>query len=58
MSMHFPSDIIFGAYLGAVIPILLYKNIYMHKLSKYKRDDLANYSQFLKLIYWRIFIWD
>ena len=56
MSMHFPSDIIFGAYLGSVIPILLYKKIYMHKFNKYRRDDLANFSQFLKLIYWRVFI--
>ena len=56
MSMHFPSDIFFGAYLGAVIPILLYKNYYKSKIEKYDDKKLACFNNFIKLIYWRIFI--
>ena len=56
MSMHFPSDILFGAYLGSLIPILLYKLYYESKMDKYKRDNMISFSQFAKLTYWRIFI--
>ena len=28
MTMHFPSDIIFGAYFGAIIPIILHQKIF------------------------------
>ena len=34
MTMHFPSDIFFGAYLGAIVPILLYQNIFYKKISE------------------------
>ena len=56
MSMHFPSDILFGAYLGSLIPILLYKLYYESKMDKYKGDNMISFSQFAKLTYWRIFI--
>ena len=56
MSMHFPSDILFGAYLGSLIPILLYKLYYETKMDKYKGDNMISFSQFAKLTYWRIFI--
>jgi len=56
MSMHFPSDILFGAYLGSLIPILLYKLYYETKMQKYKGDNTVSFSQFIKLTYWRIFI--
>ena len=56
MSMHFPSDILFGAYLGSLVPILLYKLHYEIKMEKYKGDEMVSFIQFLKLTYWRMFI--
>jgi membrane-associated phospholipid phosphatase len=56
MSMHFPSDILFGAYLGSLIPILLYKLYYETKMDKYNGNKMVSFSQFAKLTYWRIFI--
>ena len=49
MSMHFPSDILFGAYLGSLIPILLYKLYYETKMEKYRYDRMVSFSQFAKL---------
>jgi membrane-associated phospholipid phosphatase len=56
MSMHFPSDILFGAYLGSLVPILLYKLHYEIMMDKYKDDKMVSFAQFVKLTYWRIFI--
>ena len=55
MSMHFPSDIFFGAYLGAVIPVFLY-NFYKPKIDSFDSKNLVSFNDFIKLIYWRIFI--
>ena len=32
MSMHFPSDLIAGAYVGSIVPYLLYKSIFMERI--------------------------
>ena len=56
MTMHFPSDIFFGAYLGSIIPILLYKKIFEKKIKFFKQSGVTSLYSFLKLIYWRIFI--
>ena len=56
MSMHFPSDIFFGAYLGALVPIFLYKVHYKSLIMVYDNDKLVNSREFIKLLYWRIFI--
>ena len=56
MTMHFPSDIFFGAYLGSIIPILLYKKIFEKKIKLFKQSGVTSLYSFLKLIYWRIFI--
>ena len=56
MSMHFPSDILFGAYLGSLIPILLYKLHYKTKIENYKGEKMVSFIQFVKLTYWRMFI--
>ena len=55
MSMHFPSDIFFGAYIGAVIPVFLY-NFYKPKIDSFDSKNLVSFNDFIKLIYWRIFI--
>ena len=56
MSMHFPSDIFFGAYLGSLVPIFLYKMYYESVIMVYDNDKLVNSREFIKLLYWRIFI--
>jgi len=56
MSMHFPSDILFGAYLGSLIPILLYKLYYKTKIENYNGEKMVSFIQFVKLTYWRMFI--
>ena len=56
MTMHFPSDILFGAYLGAIVPIFLYKNVYYKKIKLYQRYGVTSLYHFSKLMYWRLFI--
>ena len=56
MSMHFPSDIIFGAYLGAIVPIILYDSFFKERIRKYDVNKIASFSEFLRLFYWRLFI--
>ena len=38
MSMHFPSDLIAGAYIGSIVPFLLYKYIYMEEIESLKKN--------------------
>ena len=47
MSMHFPSDILFGAYLGSLIPILLYK-LYTKIKKNFNFEILARVPPFCK----------
>ena len=56
MSMHFPSDLIAGAYLGSVVPILFYDKIFKKKIEKIKKKHKFIFTDLLKLMYWRIFI--
>ena len=56
MSMHFPSDLIAGAYLGSVVPILFYDKIFKKKIEKIKKKHGFSFSDILKLMYLRIFI--
>ena len=56
MSMHFPSDLVAGAYLGSIIPILFYNKIFKKKLEKIKKKHKFSLSDLLRLMYWRIFI--
>ena len=43
MTMHFPSDIFFGAYFGAIVPIILYKNIFYAKIKFYERSNVTKF---------------
>ena len=56
MSMHFPSDIIFGAYLGSIIPILVFKLYFYKKFQEINDKYLLSFKDFLNLFYWRIFL--
>ena len=49
MTMHFPSDIFFGAYLGAIVPIILYKNIFSKKIKLYEKSGVNKFIQFFKI---------
>ena len=46
MSMHFPSDLVAGAYLGSIIPVLFYDKIFKKKIEKIKKNII-----FLLLIF-------
>ena len=37
MSMHFPSDLVAGAYLGSITPIILYNHLYREKVENIKK---------------------
>ncbi len=56
MSMHFPSDLIAGAYLGSVVPLILYEKIYREKIETIKKKHNIKFKDLIKLLYWRIFI--
>ena len=56
MSMHFPSDIIFGAYVGSFIPIILYKLYFQKSFDRVELRNTTKFQNFLKLLYWRISI--
>ena len=56
MTMHFPSDIFFGAYLGTIVPIILYQKIFSKKIKLSEQSGVVNLYYFSKLVYWRIFI--
>jgi len=56
MSMHFPSDLIAGAYLGSIVPIIIYNNFYREEVEKIKKRYNVNLKDLFRLMYWRIFI--
>ena len=56
MSMHFPSDLIAGAYLGSIVPIILYNNFYREEVEKIKKRYNFKFKDLFRLMYWRIFI--
>ncbi len=56
MSMHFPSDLIFGGYIGVIIPLVVYKISFESKFKKINKNNLFDFRSFLKLLYLRIFL--
>ena len=56
MSMHFPSDLVAGAYLGSIIPVLFYDKFFKKKIEKIKKKHNFSFIDLFKLMYWRIFI--
>ena len=51
MSMHFPSDLILGAYVGVFIPTLIFKIYFFEKISSFNKDNIFTFSSLFKLIY-------
>ena len=56
MSMHFPSDLIFGAYIGSLTPILIFDWFYKDKIEKILKSNKISLSDLGKLMYNRMFI--
>ncbi len=56
MSMHFPSDIVAGAYLGSLVPIILYNLSFKYKIEKIKKKHDFFFKDLVRLMYWRMFI--
>ncbi len=56
MSMHFPSDLIVGAYLGSIVPILFYDKIFKERIEKIKKKHKFSLIELVKLMYWRTLI--
>ncbi len=56
MSMHFPSDLIAGAYLGSIIPVFLYNCFYRKEIEKIKNKYDVFLTDIVKLLYWRFYI--
>ena len=46
----------FGAYLGTIVPIILYQKIFSKKIKLSEQSGVVNLYYFSKLVYWRIFI--
>lgn len=53
MSMHFPSDLILGAYIGMFFPLAIFVLFFQEKLNNYKKEKNFNFRLFMKLIYLR-----
>lgn len=56
MSMHFPSDLIFGAYLGCFVPIIVFKLYFMDKIEKIISSNDILISDLFRIMYYRVFI--
>ena len=56
MSMHFPSDLILGAYLGAIFPIILYINIYKRKFIEIDVKKIIKIKTFCKFLWYKIYV--
>lgn len=55
MSMHFPSDLILGAYIGLLFPVVLHKIFFFDKL-KLLNSNILGLNSYFKLILFRFFI--
>jgi len=51
MSMHFPSDLILGAYIGVFVPTLIFKIYFFEKIRSFNKDNIFTFSSLFKLIY-------
>ena len=56
MSMHFPSDLIFGAYVGSFVPIIVFKLYFMNKIGKIISSNDIEIPDLFRIMYYRVFI--
>ena len=53
MSMHFPSDLIAGAYLGSIVPLVIYNFYFRHDIEDISKKYHIKLGDLLKLLYYR-----
>lgn len=51
MSMHFPSDLILGAYIGMFFPLFIFILFFQRKLTYLKKEKIFDFRLFIKLLY-------
>lgn len=56
MSMHFPSDLILGALIGAFFPILIYKIFFLKRFEKFKKEKIIEFKTFVKFLCYKLYI--
>jgi membrane-associated phospholipid phosphatase len=56
MSMHFPSDLLFGAYIGSLTPLLIFDWFFKDKINTIIKSNKISLSDLGKLLYNRFFI--
>lgn len=56
LSMHFPSDIILGGYIGLIGPILTYFLIFQRKFALFNKDKILKAKVFLKILCYKFYI--
>lgn len=56
MSMHFPSDLISGAYLGTVFPIIIYNLFYKKRFSAFDQRKILKFRIFMKFLWYKIYV--
>ena len=56
MSMHFPSDLLFGAYIGSLTPLLIFEYFFKEKINIIFRSNKISLLDLGKLLYNRLFI--
>jgi hypothetical protein len=54
--MHFPSDLLFGAYIGSLTPLLIFDWFFKDKINTIVRSNKISLSDLGKLLYIRLFI--
>ena len=56
MSMHFPSDLLFGAYIGSLTPLLIFEYFFKEKINTILKSNKISLLDLGKLLYNRVFI--
>lgn len=56
MSMHFPSDLLFGAYIGSLTPLLIFDWFFKEKINMIFNANKISLFDLGKLLYYRLFI--
>ena len=56
LSMHFPSDIILGGYIGLIGPIITYFLIFQRKFALFNKDKILKAKVFLKILCYKFYI--
>ena len=56
LSMHFPADIILGAYIGLIGPLLTYVLFFEKKFKAINLEKILKLRVFIKLLYYKLYL--